>query len=312
MKVKKYYILSLAFFLSLSLLVPSNAQSVSKNLTLRNFDMTLTFPTTANPGDSIVVSVNAVARSSATVIDLSIQVMAYTTEGGDLQSVGSASLISSQTGTQYGYQGGRYVSSGNTFHQDVSITVPTNILRGELVAVVTETVGSTSYYYSYSPYYYYYYPYSYNYPYSYSYPNYTYYYWYYPYYYTYYYPSQGTQQYVESKVLPCTYILATTPEYVTLKSQYDQLSSQYNDLSTKYQQATQQNQDLTNKLNAATQEANNLKMLGYGFIGATAILAVVAVAFIALYARQKRIGKTTPTTPPASTPQSGTAATDKK
>jgi len=101
--MRKHSLFLLVFVLFLSLLVPSNAQNVTKNFTLRNFDVTLAFPNTAGPGDSIVVSVNAVARSSVTVRDLSIQIMAYT-EGGDLQSIGSASLVSGQSGYQGGLQ----------------------------------------------------------------------------------------------------------------------------------------------------------------------------------------------------------------
>jgi hypothetical protein len=273
--LKKRYLFLVAIVFSSLLVLPSNAQTVTKNLTLQNFDVTLTFPMTANPGDSILVSVNAVARSYVTIKDLSVQVLAYV-ESGDLQSIASASLASDKS-----------VNKGGAFNKDVSATVPTTILRGELVAVVSETVSSTNYYnYGYYPYYY-----GYSYPYYTDPSTYTYY-WYYPYYYTYYYPSYN-QQYVESKVLPCTYILATTPEYVKLKSDYD-------NLSTKYSQATDQNKQLTDQLNATIQEANNSKMLSYAFIAATVVLAVLAVAFMLLYTAQKKVERTTYVSSPTS------------
>ncbi len=289
--LKKRYLFLVAIVFSSLLVLPSNAQTVTKNLTLQNFDVTLTFPITANPGDSIVVSVNAVARNYVTIKDLSVQVLAYM-ESGDLQSIASASLASDKS-----------VNKGGAFNKDVSATVPTTILRGELVAVVSETVSSTNYN-TYSQYYNYgYYPYYYGYSYPYYTDDSTYtYYWYYPYYYTYYYPSYN-KQYVESKVLPCTYILATTPEYVKLKSDYD-------DLSTKYSQATDQNKQLADELNATIQEANNSKMLSYVFIAATVVLAVLAIAFMLLYTGQKKVERTTSLSSP--TAQSGVTNTRQK
>jgi len=302
MNKKRHYLafsVVLLVVFSFVIVVPGNAQSVTKNFTLKNFNLTLTFPKTANPGDSITVSVSAAATSTVRVKDLSIQILAYV-ENGDLQPIGSTSLASD-----------RSVYKGDTLSKDVSLTVPTNILRGELVAVVSETISSTSYY-TYSPYYYYYYNYNY-YPYYYGYyPNYTSYYWYYPYYYTYYYPETYSQNYVESKVLPCTYILATTPEYVKLKSDYDQLSSQYNDISARYQQATEQNNELAAKLDAANQDANNSRILAYAFIAATVVLALLAASFIFMYQRQKT--RSTPNSLAPQQPQTVTAdaTTEKK
>lgn len=311
--MKKSNLVSLAIVLivfSSVVVVPGNAETVTKNFTLKDFDMTVAFPKTANPGDSVLVSVNAVAKSSVRVVDLSIQVLAYM-EGGDLQSIGSASLATSQqyqSQYQYQYQYSsqyQYVSKGNTLHKEFSVTVPTSILRGELVAVVSETTRSTSYSYYYSPYYYSYYGY---YPYysGYS-PDSTSYYWYYPYYYTYYYPETYYQEYVESKTLPCTYILATTPEYVKLKSDYDKLStdygtlsSQYNDLSVKYQQAMDQNKELSDKLSTTTQNMNYATILAIVFLIATIILAVFAAR-----PSRKRTAVVPTTMPVASAPAAG-------
>jgi hypothetical protein len=318
--LKKRYLVFLALMLIIFwsvAVVPGNAETVTKSFTLHDFDMTLAFPKTANPGDSVLVSVNAVAKSSVNVIDLSVQVLAYV-EGGDLQSIGSASLATSQ------YQ---YVYKGNTLHKEFSVTIPTGILRGALVAVVSETTRSTGYsYYSY-PYYYSYYGY---YPYYYgSYNGYSsdhmYYYWYYPYYYTYYYPETYYNQYVESKTLPSTYVLATTPEYVQLKSDYDslsadyqKLSSQYNDLSAKYQQAMDQNKDLSDRLSAATQNMNIATVLAIVFLVTTIILAVYAVH---VSRKKKTVAPTTITptvatpaavAPPISEPEKVTATPEKK
>jgi len=277
---KRYVILaSLLVILFCTMGVSGQAESVTKNFTLTHFDVTFTFPKNVKPGDSLVVSVGAVAKSYIRVRDLSIQVLAYM-EGGDLQAIGTASLMTDQ-----------YISTRDKFSKDLSVTVPTNTPRGELTAVFSETISLSSYSYYYYPSYYYYYG---------HYGSPAYYYWYYPYYYSYYYPDTSSQQYVESKVLPCSYVLATTPEYVKLKSDYDTLTSQYNDISTKYQQAMQQNKDLADKLNQATQDANNTRMLAYSFMAATVVLAVLAV-ILALYRRHRTPGQ------PTSSSDSGTS-----
>jgi hypothetical protein len=285
---QRVWILSIVLLaIVLSTMVPGNAANVSKNFTVTHFDLTLTFPETANPGDSIMISVNAAARTSVRVVDLSIQVLAYM-EGGDLQSIGSVSLANDQN-----------VKKGDTLQKDLTLTIPTNIPRGELIAIVSETTSTTTYptyyYQNYPGYYQYYYDY-YGYDQNYAGP-----YWYYPYYYSYYYPQSTSQQDVESKTLPCTYVLATTPEYVQLRSDYDRLNSQYQDSQAKYQQATSQINELNNKLAAKDKELNDARILGYAFMAATAIVLAALVAIVLLSRR-----KTTPP-PTASTPNSQSA-----
>ncbi len=254
--MKKCYVASVLAFVALfsAMVVSADTQSVTKNFTLTNFDVTFTFPKNGNPGDSIVVSATAVAKSYVRIADLSIQVLAYT-ESGDLQSIGSASLATNQ-----------YVSNGDKFSKDLSVTIPTNTPRGELTAVFSQATSLMNYGYPYYSSYYYYR----------GYPTY---YWYYPYYYSYY-SDTSYQNYIESKMLPCSYVLATTPEYVKLKSDYDSLSSQYNDISTRYQQAMQQNKDLTDKLSQTTQDANNSKILAYSFIASTLVLAALTASLL--------------------------------
>ena len=285
---QRLWILSIVLLtIVLSTMVPGNAANVSKNFTVTHFDLTLTFPDTANPGDGIMISVNAAARTSVRVVDLSIQMLAYM-EGGDLQSIGSVSLANDQN-----------VKKGDALQKDLTLTIPTNIPRGELIAIVSETTSTTTYptyyyqnYPGYYPYYYDYYGYDQNYggP-----------YWYYPYYYSYYYPQSTSQEDVESKTLPCTYVLATTPEYVQLRSDYDRLNSQYQDTQAKYQQATSQINELNNKLAAKDKELNDARILGYAFMAATAIVLAALVAIVLLSRR-----KTTP--PPTASPPNSQSA----
>jgi len=217
---------------------------------------------------------DATTRTSVRVTDLSIQVLGYM-QGGDLQSISNVSLANNQN-----------VKKGEALHKDLTLTIPTNIPRGELIAIVTETTRATTNTYGSYPMYYYqnypgYYPYNQNY-YGYD-PNYMGPYWYYPYYYSYYYPQSDD---VESKTLPCTYVLATTPEYVQLRSDYDKLTSQYQDTQAKYQQATSQINELNNKLAAKDQELSNARILGYAFIAAT-VIVLAALAAVVLLSRRK-------------------------
>jgi hypothetical protein len=261
--MKKGYVALAAVIVILlsSTIASGDPESISKSLTLKHFDVAYTFPKTARPGDSIAISASATAKSSIRVVDLSIQVLVYV-ESGDLQSIGSASLAKDQ-----------YVSTGDRFSKDLLVTIPANAPRGELAAIFSETTSPSYSYYSY------YYP-SYHYYYGYA-------YWYYPYYYTYYYPQTTAEPYVESKVLPCSYVLATTPEYVALKSDYDKLSSQYTDISAKYseisakyQQATDQNRQLTEQLSLATQDLNNTRMLVYFLAITTGVLAIISAVVL--------------------------------
>ncbi len=282
---QRFWFLSIVLLtIVLSTMVPGNAASVSKNFTLAHFDLILTFPETANPGDSIMISVNAAARTSVRVADLSIQVLAYM-QGGDLQSISNVSLANNQN-----------VKKGDILQKDLTLTIPTNIPRCELIAIVSETTSTTTYAYGYYPTYYYenypgYYPYYYDY-YGYD-QNYAGPYWYYPYYYSYYYPQSTSQLDVESKTLPCTYVLATTPEYVQLRNDYDRLNSQSQDTQAKYQQATSQINELNNKLGAKDKELNDARILGYVFIAATVILLAALLAIVLLSRRKTNVSPPT-------------------
>lgn len=271
-----------------STIASGDTESISKNLTLKHFDIAYTFPKTTRPGDSIMISASAVAKSQIRIVDLSVQVLVYM-ESGDLQSIGSTSLAKDQ-----------YVSTGERFSKDLMVTIPANTPRSELATIFSETTSpSYSYYSYYYPSYYYYYGHAY---------------WYYPYYYSYYYPQTASEPYVESKVLPCSYVLAATPEYIALKTDYDKLfnqyndiSAKYNDISLKYQQATGQNRQLTEQLGLALQDANNTRMLVYLFAATTVTLALFS-GFLLL--RRRHGGA--PQNAPASAPGASQTAKPKE
>jgi hypothetical protein len=122
-----------------------------------------------------------------------------------------------------------WITGGNQINKDIQATVPLDAPRTSLIAQVSEKVRTTYYDYSY------YYPFWYG---SYDHDNYS-----YPYYY-FIYPSYYYVTTSDDAVAPLSYVKATTPEYVALQSQYQQLQQTLN-------QTLAQNQQLQQNLQSA-------------------------------------------------------------
>ena len=280
---RKFALLALVLLGAVLAAYPLNivgAQEIRQaSYSLRNFDVQVSYPLQADPGKSVVISVRATAKTTVYVIDLRIQVMYYST-GGSLIPMISDSLASNVR-----------VNQGNLVQRDLTITIPTDLPRGELVGFVSERVRYTTYSYSY----YYGYPYYYY--------NYSYYYYYYgyPYYYYPYYSTSGSSyESTDAGILPLTYVLSPTPEYVALKSQYDDLNSRYNALSTQFEQLKSEQQLTLDQLNQMTQlqQATSLDLgAARNIVNLLAVIAVIlgvaTVAFFALYMRERQ--RSTPT-----------------
>jgi hypothetical protein len=249
-----------------------------------HFTAQFTFPESADPGNTITMSITTTAKSSGKVDNLSIEVFAYVNR--QLAKTTSTTVLTS-----------KQVQSGNTWQTTLSVTIPSNADRSVIVGIVTETWEEMSSYYNsygYTPYYQ-------SYPYGYSYPNYpTYPYNYPPYAYNttmpyVYEPSYVTVQKSSQQTLPLTYVLATTPEYEqlytqdkALRQEYDSLVAKHNELSSKYEALRSDNDQLTSKYNqlgseyAATNlELNNFRTYTYVLI-VVAIGLAAAVVFLAL------------------------------
>jgi hypothetical protein len=232
---------------------------------LKNFDVSISYPVQSQPGTTVVLSARATAKSSIYVVELRVQVMYYSS-GGALVPVASE-LLSSNTRVQ----------RGTLIQREISIAIPSDIPRGELVGFFTERVRYAVYTYSYYVY------------------NYSYYYWYYygyPYYYAY---SGYTYESTDAAILPLTYVLSTTPEYEALKVQYDDLNARYNELAQQFEQLKADNQQNVAKLNEVSQLQQSTALTLEGAKNTITLLSIISVvlgiatvALFALYLREKQ------------------------
>jgi hypothetical protein len=247
-----------------------------------HFTVQLTFPESADPGNTITISTTTTAKSTGEVNNLSIEVYAYVNR--QLAKATSATVLTN-----------RQVHSGNTWQTTLTVTIPPNADRSVTLGIVTETWEEMSSYYdsySYLPYYPYYYP-------------------SYPYNFTMYYvyePSYVTVQKSSQQTLPLTYVLATTPEYEqlyaqhkALRQEYDSLLAKHNELSSKYEALRSDYDQLTSKYNqlgseykATGLELSNFRIYTYVLIAIVIGLAA-AIAFLVFGRRQpveRQEGKT--------------------
>lgn len=258
----------------------SPASQTVTTISTDHFTVQLTFPESADPGNTITISTTTTAKSSGQVDNLSIEVLTYVNR--QLSKATSATILTN-----------RQVHSGNTWQTTLTVTISPNADRSVMVGIVTEAWEETSSYYNsygYLPYYPYYYP-------------------SYPYNSTMYYvyePSYVTVQKSSQQTLPLTYVLATTPEYEQLSTQYkallqeyDSLLAKHNELSSKYESLRSDYDQLASKYNqlgseykATSLELSDFRTYTYILIVITIGLAA-AVAFLFLRTRQaaERIGK---------------------
>jgi preprotein translocase subunit SecG len=245
-----------AFILAIVVLVviarPAYADStqVYASVSLQDFTIQVQYPSVVLPGTNTQVNVQAIAKSAVALDSLIADI--YYVDGANLRQVTSATIVGSQN-----------VASGNTFTNDIPITVPQEMPRTSLFATFTEAVkfGYVSSY-SYTSYYN-----GYDYGCS-SYPGYSYnntqYCSYYPYYNSYSsYPQYSYMTITDTGISPLSYVNATTPEYTSLLSQYQtqqqQLSQAQSQNQNLQQQLTQQNQQISQLQAQVQQLQNNLQ-----------------------------------------------------
>jgi hypothetical protein len=238
-----------------------------------HFAVQLTFPESADPGNTITISTTTTAKSSGQVDNLSIEVLTYVNR--QLAKATSATVLTN-----------RQVHSGDTWQTTLTVTISPNADRSVMVGIVTETWEEMSSYYNsygYLPYYPYYNP-------------------SYPYNSTVYYvyePSYVTTQESSQQTLPLTYVLATTPEYEQLSAQYkallqeydsllakhNELSSQYEALRSDYDQLTSKYNQLGSEYKETSLELSNFKIYTYVLIVIVIGLAA-AILFLVFERRQ--------------------------
>ena len=251
---------------------PAIAQTgqVSSTVNLNHLNVQASYPAEVLPGDSVTINVQAKAKSSFTLVSLTLAV--YYADGSSLHQITSATLASNT-----------YMSNGQSVSKDVQFTVPTSVPRTSLIALFSENVRVA--YYDY-----YYYPAAYYYPVNYSYPYWYYNYYYYPYMY-YAYPSASYSTSTDDEVSALSYVKATTPEYVSLLSQYEalqqnlqqvqadnqKLQQQLNEAQSTISQKDAQIADLNQQLDSAKATGTTIGVAALAVVAVAVIVAVVAV-----------------------------------
>jgi hypothetical protein len=213
------------------------------SVSLQYFAVQVQYPAVVLPGASITVHVQAIAKSAVDLNSLTGYV--YYSDGSNIHQLTSATIVGSQN-----------VGAGNTFTNDLQVSVPQGIPRTSLFATFTESVRAS--YVSSSGYSYYYGSDYYCGSYNYNNMNNCY---YYPYYSSY--PQYSYYTTSDTAVSPLSYVNATTPEYTSLQSQYQsqqqQLSQAQAQNQNLQQQVTQQNQQIAQLQSQIQQLQQNLQ-----------------------------------------------------
>jgi len=239
-------------------MVSAGAAPSQRRFSLAYFDVDVTHPDNAKPGETITISISATAKKDCEIQDLSVEFFVYSVSG-EPRSIGSTSIVRQVS-----------VASGNFFQKSAAYAIPTDAPRSFLMAVASETVRTYSYSYSYSYYY--------SYPYWWGYNATRYWWWWYPSYYSW----RTYTDIVDKETGPLTYVLATTPEYTQIKADYDKLTSDYNKLSsdystlnTRYTRLNEEHQRLIAENENLTQALALTRVAAYCLVVALVVFAVL-------------------------------------
>ena len=246
--------------------VYAQSGQVSNNVSLSHLDVQLTYPSEVLPGQSVTLNVLAKAKDSFRLTSLLVQV--HYVDQNSLRQLTSTTVAQNL-----------WMTKGDQINKDVQVAVPLDAPRTSLIALVSESVKVRYYDYSY-----YYYPYWY----AYEYDDHSYLFYYvYP---TYYYAT-----FSDNAIAPLAYIRATTPEYVTLQSQYQQLQQTLNETQAqnqKLQQDLQTAQNLIAQKDSTITDLNKQLASTQSMLTFVEVLAVVLgvaiIATVGLYFRRSK------------------------
>ena len=259
MKFQSIFLATAILLVSISLLTPAFAQStqVSYTVKLSSFNLNVSYPSEVMPTDNVTITIQGSPRASNVYLQ-SLSVIVYYADAAGLHKLTSQTLVSNPSNS-YAYYG---TSATANFTKSLTVNVPQDAPRTSLVALFSETTQSNNYYYNdFGPY-----PFSY---------------WYYrdPIFLSYY-PSYSAE--TDQAISPLSYVKATTPEFVTLQSEYQQLQQQLNQAQTQNQQLhtsiTQQNSTIS-QLNQQLTSANTTAQT---YQTAAVVFAIIAIALAAL------------------------------
>ena len=148
LRKKQVVLLSIAFivmalaFITLTQSAYADSSQSYASVSLQYFTVQVQYPPLVVPGESVIIHIQATAKSAVNLNSLTAY--AYYADGLNLHQVASATVVASQN-----------VAAGNTFTNDLQLTVPQGVPRTSLFATFTESVkGSYVSSYSYSSNYY--------------------------------------------------------------------------------------------------------------------------------------------------------------
>jgi len=237
----------------------------------------LSYPSEVLPGQSLTVNLQSKATDNFKLVSLTVNV--YYATAKSLRLIVSETISKDVT-----------LRKGDQISRDFQFAVPSDAPRTSLVALISEKVRLTYYDYSYSYFYPYYYPY-WNYSYPYYYPFFV-----FPAYSTYY------VSVVDEEIAPLSYIKATTPEFVSLQSEYELLQQRLTQTQAENEQLKQDLQAARNTINDRESTIANLTeqlssaqgLIQLLEIGVVALVIVVAVlSFMVAKGIPKRAAKAT-------------------
>ena len=248
--------------LAMGQMVHAESSQVSTTVELKYLAIHLTYPSEVLPGQMATVSVQATAKDYVHLSKLVLQV--YYADGTSLHMLTAVTVADNV-----------YLSKGNQVGKDLQVNVPADAPRTSLVALVSENVNLTYDYWSY------YYPYPY-------------WYWgdgnYSESYFIYAYPVPYYTSATDDGLSSLSYVKATTPEYVTLQSEYQMVQQQLAQSKAdnqKLQDTVTQNNSVIANLNQQLASTQIMIRTLEAFSIILAVLAIV-LGFLLFKSRVRR------------------------
>jgi len=267
-------------------------ESTHATISTLHFQVDLTYPNATKPGESVSISMKATAKGTAQIKELTFNLDAYTLDG-NLLRISELTLVKK-----------KLVRSEDSWSQTFNVTVPSDTPRSTLIGSFSEVWDEPVYYvivvyndtapvvidwwwyWDHEPYY-----------------------WWsrkgvWPYGYYYDFKTLSTL----SEPIALSYVLATTPEYVKLKSEEEALATKYSDLESMYNGLASKYNSLSSEYNSTSRDLNELKAIheatvleltatrNYMYIFAASTLALAALAALLIALRRRPTKK--PEEPP--------------
>jgi len=265
----------------------TNVKDSRATISTLHFEVDLTYANATKPGETVSISMKATAKETVQIRELTFNLDGYTLDG-DLLRISESTLVKK-----------KLVRSGDSWSQVFNVTVPSDTPRSILVGSFFEVWDEPVYYvivvhndsapvvidywwhWDLEPYY-----------------------WWsrkgvWPYGYYYDFKTLSTS----SEPVALSYVLATTPEYVKLKSEEEALAASYSDLEMMYNGLASKYNSLSSEYNTTSGKLNELKAIheatvleltttrNYMYIFGASALALAASTILLVVVRRRPVKK---------------------